>query len=108
MDGLEIEVKWLFFSLSAGRTTSRPDISERSTLPRPTTRFNVDDMFDDDLKTARRRAEKAITEDGFLDVKDIRFPKKFIADEFDEEVTLGRPEVCMSYKLLKSSSPLSA
>lgn len=52
----------------------------------------MDNMFDDDLKLARRRAEKAIVEDGFLDVKDIKFPRPVIVDEFDEEVS-ARPQV---------------
>lgn len=42
-------------------------------------------MLDDDLKTARRRAERAITEDGFLDIRNIKFPK---AEVFDEEVCM--------------------
>lgn len=43
-------------------------------------------MFEDDLKTARRRAERAITEDGFLDIRNIKLPKPLIADHFDDEV----------------------
>lgn len=46
-------------------------------------------MFEDDLKTARRRAERAITEDGFLDIRSIKFPKPLIADTFDDEVRKG-------------------
>lgn len=43
-------------------------------------------MFNDDMKTARRRAERAITEDGFLDIRNIKLPKPLIADNFDDEV----------------------
>lgn len=61
----------------------RPEPSLRALSPRPA--FNVDSMLDDDLKTARRRAERAITEDGFLDIRNIKFPK---AEVFDEEVCM--------------------
>lgn len=51
-------------------------------------RINVDDFFDEDLKSARRRAEKVIAEDGIFDSKDMKLGKPFPTpnEEFDEEV----------------------
>lgn len=65
----------------------RPEVTTRAISPRPS-KFNVDEMFEDDLKSARRRAERAITEEGFLDVRNIKFPKPSIADNFDSEVRI--------------------
>lgn len=61
----------------------RPEPTLRALSPRPSA-FNVGSMVDDDMKTARRRAERAITEDGFLDIRNIRFPKP---ETFDDEVS---------------------
>lgn len=61
----------------------RPEPTLRALSPRPSA-FNVDSMLDDDMKTARRRAERAITEDGFLDIRNIKFPKP---ETFDDEVS---------------------
>lgn len=55
-------------------------------IPKP--KYSVDDMFDDDMKSARRRAERAITEDGFLD-SNIKFPRPVIANDFDDEVCMS-------------------
>lgn len=70
----------------------------RALSPRPPPKFSaVDDMFEDDLKTARRRAERAITEEGFLDIRNIKFPKPLIADTFDDEVCFFQLFILLTY-----------
>lgn len=50
-------------------------------------------MFDEDLQSARRRAERTISEDAFFDSRGARIPKSAVAaattidDDIDEEVS---------------------
>ncbi|GAB0088566.1 ATP-dependent RNA helicase dbp4 isoform X1 [Sergentomyia squamirostris] len=74
--------------------------AERTVRPR----INVDDFFDEDLKSARRRAEKVIAEDGIFDGKDIKLGKPMPTpnDDFDEEVQSTLNRIRASKKLMTS------
>lgn len=62
----------------------------------------MDDMFADDMSSARRRAERAITEDGFLDIKSVRLPRPLIADHFEDEVSIvNLPFIAAAAKRVK-------
>lgn len=68
---------------------TRPLASERIQSPARPTIFGADPFNDEPLENARRRAERAITEDAFFDVRGARVPKSSIntaIDEFDENV----------------------
>uniref|UniRef100_A0A1B0DNI6 Uncharacterized protein n=1 Tax=Phlebotomus papatasi TaxID=29031 RepID=A0A1B0DNI6_PHLPP len=67
-------------------------------------RINVDDFFDEDLKSARRRAEKVIAEDGIFDAKDMKLGKPFPTpnEEFDEEIQSTLNRIRASKKLVAS------
>lgn len=60
--------------------------SVESLLSRP--KINADELFDADLHTARKRAERAINDDAFFDSRGTRIPKASVFDEdIDEEVS---------------------
>lgn len=62
-----------------------------SHTPRPKVNFD-DSVYDGELANARRRAERAITEDTFFDSKGARVAKNNAAkvfDDIDEEVCLA-------------------
>lgn len=73
------------------RTNWRRESVEKLLASRP--KLNVDELLDEDLLTARRRAERAINEDAFFDSRGARIPKPAInslalEDDIDEEVNL--------------------
>ncbi|XP_059613112.1 uncharacterized protein LOC132259481 [Phlebotomus argentipes] len=78
----------------------RPESADRYVKPR----VNIDDFFDEDLKTARRRAEKVIAEDGIFDSKDLKLgrPLPTANDEFDEEVQSTLNRLRASKKLIST------
>uniref|UniRef100_A0A1L8DAE8 Uncharacterized protein n=1 Tax=Nyssomyia neivai TaxID=330878 RepID=A0A1L8DAE8_9DIPT len=65
-------------------------------------RTDVDDFFDQDLKTARRRAEKVIAEDGIFDMKNLKLGKKLPTpdDDFNEEMQSTLSRIRANKKLL--------
>lgn len=65
-------------------------MSERVPSPARPAFFGADPYHDEPIETSRRRAERAITEDAFFDVRGARVPKSTIGaaiDEFDENVS---------------------
>lgn len=68
----------------------RQESAEKVLLSRP--KVNVDDLLDEDLQLARRRAERAITDDTFFDSRGAKVQQKFTQksaqaeDDIDEEV----------------------
>lgn len=72
------------------RYLNRPLSSERFQSPARPTIFGADPFNDEPIETARRRAERAITEDAFFDVRGARVPKSAIGaaiDDFDDNVS---------------------
>lgn len=70
--------------------SDRPLSSERIPSPARPAFFGADPYHDEPIETSRRRAERAITEDAFFDVRGARVPKSTIGaaiDEFDENVS---------------------
>ncbi|XP_055690201.1 uncharacterized protein LOC129793818 [Lutzomyia longipalpis] len=65
-------------------------------------RTDIDDFFDQDLKTARRRAEKVIAEDGIFDSKNLKLGKALptAEDDFSEEMQSTLSRIRASKKLL--------
>lgn len=91
---------WHFLSSLYLRNTSRRESVEKLLSSRP--KLNVDDLLDEDLLTARRRAERAINEDAFFDSRGARIPKPAInslalEDDIDEEVNLKQIIISNTY-----------
>lgn len=65
----------------------RDPVEAPATLTRPKVNFD-DSVYDDELASARRRAERAITEETFFDSKGSRVAKSSLKplDDIDEEV----------------------
>lgn len=63
----------------------RRDSVEPALTSRP--RLNIDEAFNEDLGNARRRAERAITEDAFFDSRGGRIPKSTLND-IDDDVKI--------------------
>jgi len=76
--------------------------------PRPKVNFD-DSVYDGELANARRRAERAITEDTFFDSKGARVVKNNAAkafDDIDEEIQASLNRIRASKKAIASSDDL--
>lgn len=59
-------------------------MSDRVASPARPAFFNSEPFNDEPINNARRRAERAITEDAFFDVRGARVPKSTLGSAFDE------------------------
>lgn len=85
----------------------RPLASDRFDSPKPASLFSptreTSTPFNDEpLSSARKRAERVITEDSFFDIRGARVPKSSIGEairEFDDEVNRSGAEMNHFLKL---------